>query len=101
MPGHAKKTIPASTKMLNTLSNAWRLCGLLATPGVGCAKFGVSGLGVQSGSRRVENVAFAFGIGHATLILLVSHIGFGDDFPAHGKLLPFPAMIIVCIKAPD
>ena len=51
--------------------------------------------------RRLKVVTLAAGIGQAFLVFLVSRMRFRDDFPVHGKLLPFPPAVVVHVKTPN
>ncbi len=51
--------------------------------------------------RRLKVVTLAAGIGQAFLVIPVSRMRFRDDFPVHGKLLPFPPVVVVHVKTPN
>lgn len=51
--------------------------------------------------RRLKVVTLAAGIGQTFLVILISRMRFRDDFPVHGKLLPFPPMVVVHVKTPN
>ena len=55
----------------------------------------------ELGLGGMKNIALVPGIGEASFILLISCSRFRDDRSIHGKVLPSPAMVGICIKTPD